>query len=299
MIVGMVTIAGSVSKDWRLCSAAEADLVVINPDHHEAKVALNNRAAFPQAIFAALMSAAEQAPEDCLKLSWPIRTEGVIEMLKRVEAKPKAAVPATTLAVQGDMLRLASILRTIGHERDADLVWRIKGAPDKTLYIAPAARKFFYEPALARLRTMRLDAELTFETVMKESIPEGLSPRPLVGLQWVAGDMIGSLRLLPWLKPDMSLRLKSWPNFPVLHHDARHRRIAALLARKVNGLAELTQLARTDAATVRGFVNACNLCGYLSPQAAPAPAKKAVGARQPSSPSLFKRLRSALGIVEH
>lgn len=116
--------------------------------------------------------------------------------------------------MDGDLLSFASILRNAAQERDPRLVWRVKGIPNESLYVAPVACKFFFEPTLARLRATGLRDELTFETVTLDAIPAGMSGKPLVALQWVIGEMIGAAGLLPWLKADQALRLKSWPIFP-------------------------------------------------------------------------------------
>lgn len=297
-MVGMATITGTVSRQWRMCSPAEADIVVVAPEDPEAQAALNNRSACPQAKFAALVGTADQAPADCLKLPWPIRAEDVVRLLTKVEASSQDEIPATASTMAADVLQLASLLRKAAEERDRDLVWRVTGTAHQPLYIAPAARKFFYQMPLARLRATALDAKLTFETLRQSAVPDDLIGRPLLGLQWLAGDMIGPLGLLPWLKPDMPLRLKTWPNFPVLQHDARHRRIAALLAQSVNCLDELVELSGMDPFTVRSFVNASSLCGYLvSGASVRAPNAKRHALQRPGT-SLFGRLRSALGIQE-
>jgi hypothetical protein len=296
-MVGMASITGAVSKQWRMCAPAEADVVVVALDDPEGQAALQGRSAYPHATFVALVGAADQVPDDCLKLRWPIRTEDVIELLTKIQSAPKTDSPASTRTVEGEALHLASILRKAAAERDPQLVWKITGTPQQPLYIAPLARKFFYQPPLARLRSTSL-TELSFETVNIDAIPDDTIARPLVGLQWLVGDMIGPMGLLPWIGTATPLRLKTWPNFPVLHHDARHRRIAALLAQSVNSLEELVERSRMDITTVRSFVNASDLCGYLAPGAAVRkPDAKRVVMTRPRA-SLFERLRSALGIQE-
>lgn len=297
-MVGMATITGVVSKQWRMCSPAEADLVVVGLDDPAGQAALRNRSAYPQATFAALVGATDEAPADCLKLRWPIRTEEVVELLKKVQDAPKTAAPSAKSTIEGDALQLASILRHASAERDPDLVWRVKGLAHQPLYIAPLARQFFCQLPLARLRSMAPDMELSFETLKRSAVPDDLIARPLIGLQWLVGDMIGPMGLLPWIPPDMPLRLRTWPNFPALPHDARHRRIAAVLAKSVNSLHELAELSGMDIDTVRGFVNASSLCGYLASgvvSRAPVAKRPAVSSTRAS---LFSRLRSALGIQE-
>jgi hypothetical protein len=296
-MIGMASITGTVSKQWRLCAPAEADLIVVALDDPDAQAALRRRSAYPHATFAALVGATDETPADCLQLRWPIRTEDVIELLTKVQVTAKAETAATTRAIEGDALHLASILRKAGAERDPQLVWKVTGTPHQPLYIAPLARKFFYPQPLARLRSASF-AALGFETLSMSAVPGDVIARPLVGLQWLVGDMIGPMGLLPWIGAGAPLRLKTWPNFPVLPHDARHRRIAALLAQSVNGLEELVERSRMDIGTVRSFVNASDLCGYLATGTAP---YKPVTKRPASSrlrASLFDRLRSALGIQE-
>lgn len=49
----------------------------------------------------------------------------------------------------------------------------------------------------------------------------------------------------------------------MLNHDATHRRIAALLTQRACNLTQPMQAAQMDLLTIRGFVNASSLCGYL------------------------------------
>ncbi len=295
--VGMVTVAGSASKGWRMSALNQADLVVIAPDDSAAQAALDNRAAYPRAAFAALVGEADVVPPGCLRLAWPIRTDHVIHLLKTVEALREAPSPPTPAAADSDVLKLASLLRSVTDERDPNVTWKVRGTPDHSVYIVPVARKFFYRPALPRLRAMPLNVALTFERIGSNAVPGGVNPRPLVVLQWLVGSLTGPLGMLPWIEPGTALRMRRWPDFPVLYHDPRHRRIAALLSERVSPVTDLMHLTRLDSATVTGFVNAANLCGYVVPVAAGAAAtirQMGDGSRR----SLFERLRGALGIAE-
>ncbi len=295
--VGMVTVAGSVSKGWRLCPPSEADLLVIAHEDPEARAALENRAAFPRATFAALVGEADVAPPRCLSLSWPIRTDHVVRLLKSVEESKKAG-PTVPEAAESGIFELASLLRRAADECDPEVVWKIDGTPDHALYVLPAARKFLYRAPLPRLRGMPPDVTLDFENIDRKGAPHDVSPRPLVALNWMVGSLTGPLGVLPWIDTKSALRMRRWPDFPVLYHDPRHRRIAALLSEHVRPMSDLVRLAGVDSATVTGFVNAASLCGYLVADATPTAPGAGEGGSDGSRRSLIGRLRQALGIVE-
>lgn len=301
-IIGMLVVAGTVRKEWHMCKPHTADLVVFAPDNPEALAMFNRRSDYPHIRFAALVGSADSAPEGCHKLSWPIRTEDVMRMLVAIESAPAAASTAITLDSDSGLLALAVRLRDTTPEHDPNVVWKVRGTPDCPLFVAPVTRSFYYQQTLARLRCMPATTSLKLETARKQAIPETIHPRPLLGLQWLIGDLLGELGLLPWINPDVPLRLKCWPNFPALVHGPRHRRIAAHLSERPCSVAELAEAVGMDIGIVRSFINAAALCGYLAPAAAPTTAGNAnpVNTRpRTASPraSLFSRMRFALGIA--
>lgn len=118
--------------------------------------------------------------------------------------------------------------------------------------------------------------------------------KPLDPLLWRIGLNMPLRATLPWVRPDMRVRLRRWPDFGHLGAHRPHFAIAAHMSRTAWNAEDLARASGQELSDVRAFLNACGLCGLLDiePGASPAP--------PPESPrrvsGLFQRLRGALGI---
>jgi hypothetical protein len=117
-------------------------------------------------------------------------------------------------------------------------------------------------------------------------------------LLWNCGQLGPTTDLLPWLPRMARFRLQRWPDFSKLSHQTWQVRLTSILVNNAYTLQQMTNLAAQPLANIRGFLNACALCGLLTHESlAPAPEGTRTSAESTGRWSdLVRSLRNALHI---
>jgi hypothetical protein len=299
-VMRMALTNGVLRAKWRMSEAAHAHLVVVAPDSAEGLAMIAAGHQDPGKVFAVLAGESDSITLDCARLPWPIRLENLLALLKSVESKADHAdaTPAAQSCLtesKSHFVRLAALLRA-SEDASEQVAWRIAGLHRRSLYVAPGRRVFYFGDSLATLRQINTSIELEFVPIPIEELPHDGGRKPIVMLQWLVGLLTGPLGLLPWISADSAFRLRRFPEFQMLYHLPSHRRIAATLTRALPGMQAVQELTGLDSATIAGFINAANLCGYLTvlDKKVQMPAvPHASTARR----ALFHSFRKALGIA--
>jgi len=119
---------------------------------------------------------------------------------------------------------------------------------------------------------------------------------------WRAGLVAGGDALAAPLHADAPIGLARWPDFGRLPHAPAHVQMAARLSRRPHRVEELVTAVGRPAREVRAFVNACVLCGLVSPQLAasrePRPTATAAATARPAyiGMGILRSIRTALGL---
>jgi hypothetical protein len=282
---------GSLRAHWSEMDASRASVIILGADRVEQwpELARGNR------IVAVLVGAADKVAPGTPTISWPIRAEALLDLLK--QAENRFSQPASR-GVSQPLIQLADLLRRTGDSAPRSDAWLVTGLTRASIYIAPQRRQFFCTESLRSMHRFDVRNQLEVALVPLADLPSAPEmPKPIVMLQWSVGLLTGAFGLLPWLKPSATLQLQRFPEFQILHHEPVHRRLAAVFSRPMAGVDAAAEMTRLDRNTVSGFVNAAALCGYLrtsdTAAAAPRPAAR-VGSS--SRRSLVQILRRALGI---
>jgi hypothetical protein len=282
---------GTLRARWTLTDAQHAHVVILGVE------ALDRRESFAAdgRIVVVLVGAADRVPPGTRTLTWPIRAETLLALLKETEGR---TLSRSSVDHTRPLIQLAELLRPAPRETDSAQAWRVTGLARAPIYVAPHRRQFFCSESLRSVHRFdaRKDIELTpLAPAELSSVSD--SPKPLVMLQWSVGLLTGAYGLLPWLDASATLRLQRFPEFQVLHHEPVHRRLAAAFSRPVDGVDAAIELTKLDRRSVCSFLNGADLCGYLRTSApgdgaASAPARTVSGSKR----SLVQLLRRALGI---
>jgi hypothetical protein len=285
---------GSLRARWSLTHTRDASVIIVGVEMLDRleDLSQDNR------IAVALVGAADRVPPGTRTISWPIRVEALLDLLKQAEARQFTS-RSRAAASDSPLVRLAKLLRPAGQsEAPPGDAWRVTGLSRAPIYIAPARRQFFCTESLRSVHRFDFRSEIELTPLPVTELPLAQEhPKPIVMLQWSIGLLTGALGPLPWLKTSATLRLQRFPEFQILHHEPIHRRLAAAFSRPVAGIDAAVELTRLDRHAVCSFVNGAELCGYLrtsdpSDLPARAPTRTTTGSRR----SLAQLLRRALGI---
>lgn len=301
MLIMALRNSGLLRETWIFTNVAAANLVVTNLDSEEGRALINGGEGMKGQLYAALAGEADEIPAEFLRLSWPIRLENLIKLLQAVEEKaeqlgPQSDKPPATAPIEDSgLLRFASFLRE-SDNAETNTAWKIEGVGRRSVYVSPADKVFYFGESLNRLRGIDPDIQLNFVPVPIESVGGKAGKKPLTMLQWLIGLQTGASGLLPWIDNDLAMMLRRYPAFHILHHTPEHRRIAAVMSRPRKNVEIIASTAGVDALLVYSFVNATNLCGYLSQKEVKSlKGTSALGlTKRPRA--LFKSFRKALGI---
>lgn len=301
-LLGMAMInSSSLRRKWVFTDPADANLVITDSDSDEGRAIIDARDEKEDRVCAILAGEADAVPAGCLKLPWPIRLEDLLRLMRTVEKRTEASVEADVAVAAPEpdanngLLQLASFLRDSDNSR-SNAAWKIEGVARRSIYIAPGENVFYFGESLTILREIDADIQVNFVPVPIEELTGRAGKKPLAMLQWLIGLQTGSFGLLPWIDKELAIKLRRFPAFQILHHTTAHRRIAAVLSRPRRKIDTIASLAGVEPTQACNFINAANLCGYLS-QVEGKSSKRAASVGVVRRPrSLFKSFRKALGI---
>lgn len=282
---------------WTIHNGFEADVILCNPDSSLAGVALRRAGA------SACISVVHdgQLPLPCTKvLHAPIKSHELIALLNEVPHLPsRDRADALQHAGSDSNSGIAESLYELMRSKSPDL--HVVESDAGTLLITPASRSANVDAPFAeadiqswleagQVRVRRVDGPLV------QHAPESQSIDPLL---WSLGLTRTYGQLLHAVPAEAKLKLKHWPDFGRLAHQALHFRLAALLARGGYTAQELAVASGYPIAEVSAFINACAMCDLLcigdaAKFVAPFPAVAMSGGRRYSS--ILRTIRSALGL---
>lgn len=271
-------------RPWRLCDAAQADVVLRTRD---AAVT-----APPGALLGWLVPEGESvAGQDVLQVSLPLRVMAVFDALDTAHERiMRAPIPVAATPAPDDGKSLAAALARLAENRfEHNLRVRIVGIG--TLWIDAGARRYASDFAPARLG-VALEQHRYVITALAAEAPELVAlrtgARPLEELLWQVG------LLSPWEQPDRERsrwRLRRWPDLAQWPHRAMHVPLCAVLAARPCTLPELVVASGAAASEAMHLLHACVLAGLVDhvpdETSAPPPC--------PPRSGLFDRLRRRLG----
>jgi hypothetical protein len=291
----------------------EADLVIVEPKSPASQLLLESAIRQCGPVISALVGAADTVPPRCEKLSWPVRGNDLRNLLLTVDERVRrssgsdgasnSGADAGALwthepVPRGSLLDLAYALKEANEPDSYGCAWMVLGIGCKPLYVAPRMSAFLFEGSLLilrdRLRDPLRDGSLAITRISEQNLPQSVTGKPLIMLQWLVGILLAQKSLLPWIDPEAAYSLRRWPDFALLKHRPEHQRIAALLVNRAEVLPDIVRLAQVDEHALNEFLNAASLTGRLVAASAP---HTAAFRRSPSvGNALLERLRKALGI---
>jgi hypothetical protein len=311
--IGMLTIAKHLPVPWRVCTVEEADLVIVAPKSVGSQLLLERAIRQRGPVISALVGAADTVPPGCEKLSWPVRGNDLRNLLLTVDERGGrgsgsdgashsganvGALSTHEPVPRGSLLDLAYVLKEANEPDSYGCAWMVLGIGCKPLYVAPRLSAFLFEGSLLTLRDRLSDPlrddSLAITRISEQNLPQSVTGKPLIMLQWLVGILLAQKSLLPWIDSEAAYSLRHWPDFALLQHGPEHQRIAAVLVNHAELLPDIVRLAQVGEHALNEFLNAASLTGRLVATTAP---HTAAFRYSPSvGNALLQRLRKALGI---
>jgi hypothetical protein len=260
---------GSLKGRWYETDPAAAHLLVTSPRIHsvlDASGLLN-----PNKIVGMVVRDNEPLPPGALKISWPISIDGMLELLQLAERRAlETSAEQNVARADHPLVHLAELLRHPGTGASDRETVRIAGLVPAPIYVVLSRRQFHSANSPRALQHLGTRSEIAIDRLPLAQLPaDAGGPQPLVILQWSLGLATGTLGLLPWLSTESTFRLRSFPELQLLPHRPVHRRLAAAFSHPVAGIAQAGAMTDLDPPTICSFLNAADLCGYLSTSRAP------------------------------
>ena len=314
-IKSMLEIIKNLTDDsWSYSQDGAADLAICEP--HSALTALAiKRAQSPDSPRCALLVKDETADSALPMIHDPIRPMDLARLLNSVS---KATVPAsetvsTRAAVSNAVLaggyasdNSAFALALELHDavkQSSHTVIRLHVA-GVDLVAVPKAKLVAPSKAMDAGDVIEL-AESTEPVHVVEGTAADLTQlqnsehrTTIPALLWKLGIFGPRNRFVSLIDANALLKLRRWPDFGRLEHNADHMRLAARLSRQFMDMTQMSVAINQPAEKIRPFLNACALCDLLVTQAVPETVARsaAIKSAQPESryKSLFQSIRSAL-----
>lgn len=269
-------VEGKTAASWAYVDEAVADLAICEPDSVLARAVIRRATQRGRPRCVSLVRPGATPPADTESVYAPLRVSDFISML---DATLGAVDPSLTTqqlvaashaeaAAQNEGFLLAHALR--------DIV----GKNEQRAHLITHGPVFIYvQPAQATvLANLDLSPELIAgiaqasgglevrELAPDEPLPaEGeLRRHSLQYLLWNCGLLGTTTDLLPWLPRMARFRLQRWPDFGRLGHKTWQVRLTSILVNNAYTLQQMTNIAAQPVANIRGFLNACALCGLLT-----------------------------------
>ena len=281
---------GTTRSNWNLCSAAEADVVVLH--RAEAAQRVEELRDKGKVIVVLSTDASATALGDHM-LVYPFPAATVLGLLERLDvqldgrnaAPPKPHVTAAK-ETGHTAHELVEVIRTVREARNAELWLAIHDAAEPLLWLRGDGAVY---QANAAVRTSLRCGALHARTLVTKKVPApppGLENAPGDELAWFAGYHASST-LASWLTESERYRLRRWPDFGLLRAPdaltmACQLRVVAALDAQPATPAKLVMRARVTRMQIARTLNALSMCGLIEADAGsavPAPRAEFVPAR--------------------
>lgn len=275
-------VEGKTAATWTYVEEAAADLAICEPESTLARAVMRQATQRGRPRCVSLVRQGVTPPEDAESVPAPLRVSDFISMLDATLASSQdvdtslttqelVAAAQAEAAAQNEGFLLAHALRDIV-AKDGQRTHRIK-CGDLFVYVQPAqatvlANRDLSPELISELAQASSGLDVT-ELRPDEPLPaEGeLRRHSLQYLLWNCGQLGTTTDLLPWLPRMARFRLHRWPDFGRLGHKTWQVRLTSILINNAYTLQQMTNIAAQPVANIRGFLNACSLCGLLTHEA--------------------------------
>lgn len=302
-----------VNAIWEYKPQLPVDLLIVNPDSEQGAKLMQSGLSDKQVV--AIFAADAQHEKQYLWLPSPLRIGGLTELLRNaasqlkyvlddvpekkegIKSSSQSTTDSDVAVTDGDSLvsTIYNIMRTstTGH------AYQIVHPTFKPLYIVPAHKTYYLDAPVTMLKEAATLSDFKVHTLpLPENITTCLQiePKAISILCWYAGMYGSNGKLLPWLDPEATFRLKRWPNFNNMAYqlNAMQLNTATQLIKQPLSISELCKGSRLPEAIVCDLINACAMCDFLvvestrhEHQAIPSSPKKS---------GLIARIRERLGL---
>lgn len=310
-------VEGKTAASWTHSEQAAADLAICEPDSALARAVMRQAVQRGRPRCVSLVRQGTPPPEDVESVFAPLRVSDFISMLDATPATQDVDTSLTTqqlvaasqaeAAAQNEGFLLAQVLRDIA-AKDSQRTHLIARG-DVLIYVQPAqatvlANKDLSPELIAELA--RASSALEVRELGSDDSPPAvgeLRRHSLQYLLWNCGQLGTTTDLLPWLPRMARFRLQRWPDFGRLGHQTWQVRLTSMLMNNAYTPQQMTHLAAQPIANIRGFLNACALCGLLTheslaSQQAIEPAHAETPATKPTGrwSGILRSIRNALHI---
>lgn len=301
LIRSLVQVIGSKTIDrWTFCEDFEADVALCSPNSSLSAVTLRRAELSSTLICISVVHDNDVALAGTQVLRAPVKSAELIALLNDVSNLPTRIRPVESAhGMPEDAQTLADVLYELMQEKSPDL-YAVE-CDGLSIFLVPASRTLY---ATAR----PVDAELTQWLAAREVRVRNMgepsahhiandikNEHDLDVLLWRAGLEHTSNGFPLSLPTSTGFRLRRWPDFGRLRHQAFHLRMAALLSRSKCTVEELATASNQDVKDAFAFVNACAMCDLIVIDAT------IPTVRPQSSPGrhysrILNSIRSALGL---
>jgi hypothetical protein len=271
-------VEGKTAATWTYSEEAVADLAICEPESALARAVMRQALQRGKPRCVSLVRQGAAAPEDTQAVYAPLRVSDFISLLDATLAAQDIDTSLTTqelvaasraeAVAQNEGFLLAQALRDIVARSEPRTHLIARG--DVSIYVQPAqaivlANRDLSPELIADLAQASSSVEVR-ELGSEDSLPGAseLRRHSLQYLLWNCGQLGATTDLLPWLPRMARFRLQRWPDFGRLGHKTWQVRLTSILMNNAYTPQQMTHLAAQPIANIRGFLNACALCGLLT-----------------------------------
>jgi hypothetical protein len=308
-------VEGKTAATWTYSEEPAADLAICEPESALARAVMRQAIERGRPRCVSLVRQGGTAPEDTQAVYAPLRVSDFISMLDATLAAQDVDPSLTTqelvaasraeAVAQNEGFVLAHVLRDIIAKDNQRTHLITRG--DVSIYVQPSqatvlASKDLSPEVIAELAQTSGAIEVR-ELGSNDSVPAAgeLRRHSLQYLLWNCGQLGTTTDLLPWLPRMARFRLQRWPDFGRLGHKTWQVRLTSILMNNAYTAQQMTHLAAQPIANIRGFLNACALCGLLTHESLAIEAEPAAAAAPLAKPAsrwsgILRSIRNALHI---
>ena len=295
---------GTTQANWILCSAADAEVIVLHATHDQRPVDEWRKQGKVIVTLSNDPSAAKQS-EHALVYPFPAATvlkllEGIDEQLAGVTRARTPATPAREGS--GNSFDFIEAIRTVRAARNAELWMAVADGSERVLWLRGDGAEY---RASAEVRTGLRCGVLQVRHFSSEKVagpPAGLTTGSGEEIAWFSGYYSGGT-LAPWLSETERYRLRRWPDFGLLRAPdgltmACQLRVLAALDAAPATPASLVVRARVTRMQTARVLNALSTTGLIEVDtaASAAPARTEFAAARPEGGfrQFFREIRKHL-----
>lgn len=282
---------------WSLVAPDAADVLIAGT--HGSDSVARHWAATAKPLIAVYDGAAVR-PVAPYALRHPFRVMQLLDVLEDIDqALCKTAAEGTRLKpVSGAVWSFPESLRQLARGGTPG-GFHVAGSGAERVFVRDDLSVYHASPQTVQ-RLAREPLELPALTFCRDTPPVHFETRPMFELAWFSGWHAADT-LAPWIKQNVSYRLRRWPDFGMLRGARDQLALAAILTRTSCSRAQLIKISGQPAPAVDRFLNASALSGVLTSTGDAAVPAESAGTFIANSAArlggLIRGLRSRLGLA--